>query len=122
VDIGSAVGGELGIASDKLQALTHWRDSSVFNEEERLILTYAEHMTSTPANVPDDVFAGLRARFDDAQLVELSTAIAWENFRARFNRAFLVESDGLSEGAFCLVPAPQSTGAKATVTPSNSNG
>ncbi len=100
------MGGKQGIASEKLQALREWRESALFDDVERLVLTYAEHMTRTPAEVPDDVFAALRARFDDAQLVELSTAIAWENFRARFNRAFLVESDGLSEGAFCLVPRP----------------
>jgi hypothetical protein len=77
-------------------------------------------MTRTPADVPDELFAALRARFDDAQLVELSTSIAWENFRSRFNRVFAVESDGLSEGAFCLVP--QSTRANVTAAPSNSNG
>lgn len=121
MDIGSAVGGKQGIASEKLQALGHWRESDAFNEEERLVLTLAEGMTRTPADVPDDVFAALRARFDDAQLVELSTSIAWENFRSRFNRVFAVESDGLSEGAFCLVPAPQSTVAKETTAPSSSN-
>ena len=46
----------------------------------------------------------LRQRFDEAQLVELVAAIAWENYRARFNRVFGVRSLGFCEGAFCALP------------------
>ena len=92
-----------GISVEKLQALADWQSSPLFDELERLALAYAEALTRTPAGVTDELFAGLRGRLSDAQLVELTTAIAWENFRARFNRAFLVESDGLSEGAVCQV-------------------
>lgn len=38
------------------------------------------------------------------KLVELIAAIAQENFRARFNRPFAIESAGFSEGAFCPLP------------------
>jgi alkylhydroperoxidase family enzyme len=99
------VGGAQGIALEKLHALADWPSSDRFDELERAALAYADGLTRTPADVSDELFAKLRARFDDAQLVELTTAIAWENFRARFNRAFLVESDGLAEGAACLIPA-----------------
>jgi hypothetical protein len=37
-------------------------------------------------------------------MVELTAAIAQENFRARFNRPFGVEAAGFSEGAFCPLP------------------
>ena len=49
-------------------------------------------------------FAALRAEFTEPQLVELATAIAWENYRARFNRTFAILADGFSEGAFCPLP------------------
>jgi hypothetical protein len=35
--------------------------------------------------------------------VELTAAIAWENFRARFNRGFGIDAEGFSEGAACSV-------------------
>jgi len=70
-----------------------------------LALSYTDAMCRTPVAVPDEVFAGLRRYLSPAQLVELTHAIAWENFRGRFNRAFLVESDGLAAGSVCLVPA-----------------
>ena len=93
-----------GIAVEKLQALANPAASVHLTELEKNVLAYAEAMTRTPADVPDALFAALRAQFSDAQLVELTHSIAWENFRARFNRALLVESDGLAEGGFCLVP------------------
>lgn len=49
----------------------------------------------TPAAVTDAVFAEARRHFSEAQLVELAATAAMENYRARLNRAFLVESQGL---------------------------
>ena len=62
-------------------------------------------MSRTPASVDDELFAALRREFSEPQLVELATAIAWENYRARFNRAFGVLAEGFSQGAFCPLPA-----------------
>jgi hypothetical protein len=36
-------------------------------------------------------------------MVELTSAIAWENFRARFNRGFGIEAEGFTEGAACPI-------------------
>ena len=104
MDIASAVGREQGISVDKLQALADPQSSPLFDETEKLVLAYAECMTRTPVDVPDQLFNNLRARFSPVELVELTHSIAWENFRARFNRALLVESDNLSEGSVCLIP------------------
>lgn len=51
-------------------------------------------MTVTPVHVSDEVFAEARRYFSDPQLVELAGTAAMENYRARFNRSFLVESQG----------------------------
>ena len=61
-------------------------------------------MTRTPVEVPDELFQSLRAQFTEAQLVELTATIAWENYRARFNHAFGLEAEGFSEGAYCALP------------------
>ena len=55
-------------------------------------------MTRTPVEVPETLFGELRAQLGPAGLVELTAAIAWENYRARFNHAFGVEAEGYSEG------------------------
>ena len=83
----------------KVEAAANWHDSALFSEEERLALEYAERMTITGERVDDALFACLKARFTDPQIVELTAAIAFENFRSKFNPALGVEAQG-----FCLIP------------------
>jgi alkylhydroperoxidase family enzyme len=94
----------MGIPESKLRDLDHWRDSTAYDDDERLVLELAEAMTATPTDVGEELRNRLRARFLERQLVELVTAIAWEGFRARFNRAFAIAAQGFSEGAYCVVP------------------
>jgi 4-carboxymuconolactone decarboxylase len=71
---------------------------------EHVVLEYADAMTHTPVEVSDELFARIRGKFTEAQLVELTVTIAWENYRARFDHAFGVEAEGFSEGAYCALP------------------
>jgi 4-carboxymuconolactone decarboxylase len=75
-----------------------------FTEVESVALRYTVAMTRTPVELPDELFEAVRAHFNPRQLVELTAAIAWENYRARFNHAFGCEAEGYSEGAFCALP------------------
>ena len=54
--------------------------------------------------MPDELFERLRERFDEAQLVELTSVIALENYRGRFNWALGIQSEDFSEGAYCVAP------------------
>ena len=69
------------------------------------MLEYADAMTSTPVEVSDALFARLAERFSEPALVELTSAIAWENYRARFDHAFGIEAENFSAGAVCALPA-----------------
>ncbi len=80
----------------------------MFSPLEKLVIDYGVALTLTPVEVPDELFAALRQHFNEAQLVELTAAIAWENYRARFNHAFGIEAQGFSKGAYC--PLPERTG------------
>lgn len=104
MDIGSAVSRAAGVTQEKLEQLPEHATSSVFTDDEKLALRLADAMSATPATVPADLFTALRARFDEAQLVELASSIAWEHYRARYNRVFDIQSDNFSEGAFCALP------------------
>jgi alkylhydroperoxidase family enzyme len=83
----------------KLAEVTRWRDSELFTEPERVALEYAERMTRTGERVDDELSERLQRRYSEAQIVELTAAIAFENFRSKFNPALGVEAQG-----FCLVP------------------
>jgi alkylhydroperoxidase family enzyme len=96
------------VTEAQLHDLPAYRDSLAFSALEKLVLDYATAMTKTPVDVPDELFAGLQRQLTAAQLVELTAAIAWENYRARFDHACGIEAQGFSEGAFCVLPERQS--------------
>ena len=98
------MGRETGISPEQIANLHDFRSNQNFSETERLILEYADRMTSTPVEVSDALFALLREKFNEAQLVELTSSIAWENYRARFDHAFGIEAENFSEGTFCALP------------------
>jgi AhpD family alkylhydroperoxidase len=104
IDIGSSLARRAGLTDEQLLALPHYRDSELFGEEEKLVLDYALGMSSTPVNVSDELFGALREHFDDAQLVELTSVIALENLRGRFNLALGIGAAGFSEGMVCAIP------------------
>jgi alkylhydroperoxidase family enzyme len=87
-----------------LHDLARFESSEAFTTKEKLALRLAAALTRTPASVDNELFADLRGVFSEPQLVELATAIAWENYRARFNRTFGILAEGFSEGAFCPLP------------------
>lgn len=95
MDIGAAVGSTQGIDSAELIEVAEFRTRGRFSNRERVTIEYAEEMCKTPVAVPDGLFSRLRGLFTEAQIVEITAVVAFENFRARFNRALAIESDGL---------------------------
>jgi alkylhydroperoxidase family enzyme len=97
VDINSAGGRREHLSAEQIEALVTPAgavESALFNEKERLLIQLADALASTPANVPEELFAALHANFSEEQLIELAADCAHENYRARWNRVFDVGSDG----------------------------
>ena len=88
------MGRKAGLSDDKLRAVLS-DDQTSFNDTEGPVIELADAMTDTPANVSDDLYARLRKQFSEEQLMQLGAQIAFENYRARWNRIFNVESDNL---------------------------
>ena len=83
----------------RLAEVARWRESAQFSGSERTALEYAERMSITGQPVDDALFARLKEHFTESQIVELTAAIALENFRSKFNPALGVEAQG-----FCVMP------------------
>lgn len=98
------MGRKQGLTEEKLAALQDYEASQAFGPLEKAALRYADGMTSTPVDVPQELFDRLAALLSEQQLVELTSSIAWENYRARFDHAFEIESEGFSAGQFCPLP------------------
>ena len=85
------------MSDEKLHAV-NGDDRAPFNDTERLVIELADALTDTPSNVSDDLYARLRNQLSEEQLMQLGGHIAFENYRARWNRLFNVESDNLYQG------------------------
>jgi len=89
---------QAGATDDKIRQVPTWRESELFSAMERDALEYAEKMTITGEKVTDELWGRLRGHFTEAQLVELTAAVAVENFRSKFNVPLGVEAQG-----FCVI-------------------
>lgn len=98
------------MTEQQLVDLADFETSAAFTELEKLVLRYAVAMTRTPVDVPDELFAGLRRQLNPQQMVELTSAIAWENYRARFDHAFGIEAEGFSGGLRLRFACPWCSG------------
>jgi hypothetical protein len=67
------VGRANGISAGQIASLNSYRNDFNFSELERLVLEYSDGMTQTPVEVSDALFARMRERFGEAELVELTS-------------------------------------------------
>jgi AhpD family alkylhydroperoxidase len=104
LDFGSMLAQKSGVPQDTLRELSIWRTSEQFDPLDRLVLEYTEAMTRTPVDVSDELFARLRERFDERQVVELTMAIGLENMFSRTNWALGIHGEGFSDGMYCVRP------------------
>jgi alkylhydroperoxidase family enzyme len=89
---------QAGAEEEKIRQVPTWRESNLFSHVERAALEYAERMTITGEKVTEELWTRLRAYFSEAQMVELTAAVALENFRSKFNVPLGVEAQG-----FCVI-------------------
>jgi len=87
-----------GASEAKIAEVATALTSDLFAESEKTALEYAEAITFTDRKVTEELFARVRAHFSEAQIVELTAAVALENFRSKFNVALGVEAQG-----FCVI-------------------
>jgi alkylhydroperoxidase family enzyme len=89
---------QAGASDDKVRAVETAATSALYSERERAAIAYAEAMTITGRRVDDALFARVRASFEEPEIVELTAAVALENFRSKFNVALGIQAQG-----FCAI-------------------
>jgi hypothetical protein len=85
---------QAGASEAKIAQVADAAASGLFGESEKAAIEYAEAMTVTDRRVSDQLFARVRSHFSEAQVVELTSAVALENFRSKFNVALGIEAQG----------------------------
>ena len=66
-----------GEAEERLYLLAAWRESPLFSDRERAALAWTEAVTLVAdTHVPDEVYDDARSQFSEAELVNLTAAVA----------------------------------------------
>jgi len=99
LDFGGALAQRRGIAAATLRAVSDYAASPLFSPAERAALAYAAEATQVGARVAETTFGALRAHFSEREIVELTVAVAAENFYNRLNAPLELEAQG-----FCALP------------------
>jgi len=86
------LGQALGLTDAEFESLQgDFQVSPLFSDREKAALAWAEAMTLNTAKFDDKVWSELRARFTDAEIVEISLASAMFNMINRLNDSFRTE-------------------------------
>jgi alkylhydroperoxidase family enzyme len=56
MDINAAVGGKAGLSQEAIEAALGIKESSDLSERERIALEYADRVSATPVDVPEEFF------------------------------------------------------------------
>ncbi|WP_108653065.1 carboxymuconolactone decarboxylase family protein [Dongshaea marina] len=99
VDINGMVLMKRAGSEAKVEALSQWRESELFDDKERAVLDYVEAVTYSDRQVSPAQLEVLKGYFDEDAVVELTGLIAFQNLSSKFNAALDVPAEG-----FCKVP------------------
>jgi AhpD family alkylhydroperoxidase len=80
-----------GETERRLHAVAVWRDSPFFTQRERAALAWAESVTLlSQTHVPDELYADLKAEFNEREMVDLTVVIAtinsWNRLAVSFRK------------------------------------
>lgn len=104
VDLNASRALDRGATSEQLHDLGNFRDSPLFNEDEKAALAYAEAITATDSSIDPSLIERLRHAFGDDGIVELAALAAHQNLSAKFNAALGVPVQGFCMTAHGLAP------------------
>lgn len=80
-----------GFSEQWIALVSAWSDSPIYDAKERAVLRWTEAVTRVAdTHVPDDVFAELKAHFNDEEIVNLTLAVGTINIWNRLAISFRV--------------------------------
>jgi len=80
-----------GLSKDQLNRLAQWRDSDLFDDQQRAVLDYAEHVATLA--VDDAAYDNLARLFSAKEIIELTLTAAFYTNVSRVLQALQIEVD-----------------------------
>ncbi|MCK8654728.1 MULTISPECIES: carboxymuconolactone decarboxylase family protein [Pseudomonas] len=94
VDMHTADAVNQGETLRRLAALSTWKETPFFNQQERAALLWTETLTLVATtHAPDDIYEEVAAAFNDQELAELTFVIATINAWNRFGVGFAMQPE-----------------------------
>ncbi|MFQ5924197.1 MAG: carboxymuconolactone decarboxylase family protein [Anaerolineales bacterium] len=78
------------MTQEQIDGLASAAANVAYSEQERLVLRYAEQLT-TKADTDEGLYEELKKHFSDREIVELAVTVATANFTNRINRSLKTE-------------------------------
>ena len=94
IDLNSHRGLKQGLPQATIRALTHWQNSSVFNDQERLILGFVDQVTEAKGPIPETLMTQMQTNFSPSFIAELTGLIAFQSMSTTFNNGMRVQAQG----------------------------
>ena len=80
ISMHAAAAGELGISPEKIDALSDWSSSTLFDDEEKAALNITDHVTNLSLHgLPDNVYVAVSAYFSEEEIAQLIMLIVTIN-------------------------------------------
>jgi len=94
IDLGERVARDRGLDASKLKWVLAFRERPEYSPAERAALEYAWEATQVTARVSDETYATLTRFYTEREIIELTVAVATENFFNRLTGPLNIESQG----------------------------
>ena len=99
----------VGLSEEKISAVPHWAAADCYDKLERAVLGYTDALVFDGGRVADGIFAALKEKLSDEQILELTYITALYDMHAVVTRALRLEYDDIDE-RITEVPAPGEPG------------
>ena len=83
---------EVGVSHEQTETISHWNDSTNFNDEERVVLQYTEEVAQH-VKVKEETFRALQQHLTEQSIVELTLSIGYWGMVARLLMPLQVDID-----------------------------
>lgn len=91
----TSLGRAAGLTDEQIADLDgDWNGSAAFDDREKAVIEWAEHVTHNTARRASEAFDRLRRHFDETEVIELTVAVAHRNMITRIQEALHTDLEG----------------------------
>jgi uncharacterized peroxidase-related enzyme len=84
-----------GADAEAIRAVWDFEASSLFDTREKLVLSFARAIASTPSSVSDSMMEGLREHFTENEIIDLVAQACFASWANRWNATMLTQLEPL---------------------------